>query len=106
MKRFLLILTAILTSASAVWAEDYSQGYYTMSPGAGSTYFGYYDSSNSNSKYGGTENRTNAIVFTFEKTTQDNVYYWYDCNNKKYIYAWIKVRNFAPRKFKHLNSNL
>ena len=87
MKRFLLILTTILTSVSAAWAEDYSQGYYTMSPGADATYFGYYDSNNSNSKYGGTKTRTNAIVFTFEKTTQDNVYYWYDCNNKKYIYA-------------------
>ncbi len=87
MKKLLLIITVILTSVSAVWAEDYSQGYYTMSPGTGNTYFGFYSSSNANSKYGGTQTRESAVVFTFENTGQDNVYYWYDCNNKKYIYS-------------------
>lgn len=87
MKKLLLIITVILTSVSAVWAEDYSQGYYTMSPGTGNTYFGFYSSSNADSKYGGTEIKTSAVIFTFEKTNLDNVYYWYDCNNHKYIYA-------------------
>lgn len=87
MKKVLLILTTILTSVSAVWAEDYSQGYYTMSPGAGNTYFGFYSSNNANSKYSSTQTRESAVVFTFEKTGQEDVYYWYDCNNKKYIYS-------------------
>ena len=71
-----------------MWAEDYSQGYYTISPGADNNYQGFYSSSNANSKYGGTANKGTGIAyFTFEKTGQENVYYWYDCSNKKYIYA-------------------
>ena len=88
MKKILLILTTILTSVSAVWAEDYSQGYYTLSSGSGTTYYIYYDGTHSSGKYGCTSSLSSSVVvYTFEKTNQENVYYWYDCNNKKYIYA-------------------
>lgn len=78
---------------ASTWAEDYSQGYYTMSPaGENASYFGFYSSANEESGakpsgYGGTKTQKNAVIFTFEKTGQQDVYYWYDCNNKKYVYA-------------------
>ena len=70
------------------WAEDYSTGYYTISPGANTSFQGFYSASNANSKYGGSSSKgTSLVYFTFEKTDQENVYYWYDCSNRKYIYA-------------------
>ena len=89
MKKLLLLLTALLTlGVSGAWAEDYSQGYYTISPGANTNYQGFYSAPNANSKYGGSSSKNTALAyFTFEKTGQENVYYWYDCSNRKYIYA-------------------
>lgn len=89
MRKLLLLITALLTlGVSGAWAEDYSQGYYTISPGANTTYQGFYSASNADSKYGGSSSKNTALAyFTFEKTGQENVYYWYDCSNRKYIYA-------------------
>ena len=83
----------LLLCIASTWAEDYSQGYYTMSPaGENASYFGFYSSANEESGakpsgYGGTKTQKSAVIFTFEKTGQQDVYYWYDCNNKKYVYA-------------------
>ncbi len=88
MKKLFTFLTMLVLGIGSMWAEDYSQGFYTISPGAG-VYWGFYSASNANSKYGGTSSSDNVNIplFTFEKAGQDDVYYWYDCNNKKYIYA-------------------
>jgi len=88
MKQKLTLLLIALCTTMGAWADDYSQGYYTISPGANTSYQGFYSASNGNSKYGGTSSKSSSIAyFTFEKTDQENVYYWYDCSNKKYIYA-------------------
>ena len=91
MKNLLTLFTMLLLCIASTWAEDYSQGYYTMSPGAGASYFGFYSSDNESSAtasvYGGSTAPKNAVIFTFEKTDQSDVYYWYDCNNRKYVYA-------------------
>ena len=88
MKKLLLFICVLLTGISGAWAEDYSQGYYTISPGANTNYQGFYSATNANSKYGGSSSKNTALAyFTFEKTGQENVYYWYDCSNRKYIYA-------------------
>lgn len=88
MKKLLLLLCALLTGVSGAWAEDFSQGYYTISPGANTSYQGFYSATNGNSKYGGSSSKSTSLAyFTFEKTDQENVYYWYDCSNRKYIYA-------------------
>ncbi len=88
MKKLFTFLTMLVLGIGSTWAEDYSQGFYTISPGTGN-YWGFYSASNADSKYGGTGTASNVSIplFTFEKAGQDDVYYWYDCNNKKYIYA-------------------
>ena len=86
-QKLFTLFTILILGIGSAWAEDYSQGYYTMSPGGGTSYRGFYSSGNSTSKYGGTGTQKSAVVFTFEKAGQDDVYYWYDCNNHKYIYA-------------------
>ena len=88
MKRITTILTFLMLVCMGAWAEDYSTGYYTISPGANTSFQGFYSASNANSKYGGSSSKgTSLVYFTFEKTDQENVYYWYDCSNRKYIYA-------------------